>query len=290
MKKTMAILFIGLLTLPFFVSYLKGDGEEWCGLKEGAYYVWRAKLQVFDPSIGEFRFYWSADHFLKIFKAEKSENILKTKVAFSTRYVEINSSRYTDYDTGDRTINHRNGGLMASYDLSINRYVILFVKENWGFLMDFPFSPYAIYNTKARGFKQFLESEYIVGPIAGMVMKRGILFETWDIVLGTRREVYYMEIYFRTLDLNINETAIDKNSITEANIEIDKELGVVLSLRYFWTFADKQFEITVDLSDTNMFGKHRFTMTVISVIAALVIIGLAIRHYRSIQRKKLIRI
>jgi len=283
-----SILLVTLL-IPTMMVWAQQE-EEWTGLRSGSYYKWKCTLQVLDRAKGTYVFYWTAIHYMKIIGTQKTSDKIDVKVAYATWYVDVNNSRYTREDAEDRIANRAYGSLKRSYRVTKRFYMMSFLNETWGFKMMFPFSPFMVFNPKARGFKMFLERHYTRGYVKGMYMERGVMFETWDLIEGTKRDVYYMEIYYYTLDLNINETAIDESSIMEVNVEIDKELGIVLKLRYFWGFANNMFELVMQIVDTNMFLKHQFTMMVISIIVALIIIGLVVRYYKERRRRRLIRI
>jgi len=289
-------LYAGILILIFvfqLVVPILSEGSSYPAIEEGAFYKWIAFLRVYDPSVGKYEKYWEAMHYLRILNLEEINDVtLKIRVAYSTIYEKVFNSKYTTEDTTDRTVNHRCGSMVFTLQTMVNKYEYVFAEENWGFGLRFPFHPFMFFNVKEHGFKQYFESNYIIGPVAGEIMERGVLFETWDIIMGTKRDVYYAEIYLRTLDMNVSEhgTSVSESSITETNVEIDKQLGIILKIRYFIDFADKMFELIIELADTNMFIKHKFTITMISFIIGLIIIWAVIRYYRGIKRRRLIRI
>jgi len=293
-KKFGAIIIALVLTVPWFASQpFCCEKSGYSAVVEGAFYKWSAKLRVYDPSVGTYEDYWKAEHYLRILKLEeKGDNVIRLKVAYSTIYKTVFVSRYTTRDTVDRTVSSKHGSVWYELDLEKEKYQFSVADEHWGFGLKFPFTPFTIFNVEEHGFKQFFENTYIVGPVAGEIMERGVLFETWDIIMGTKRDVYYAEIYFRTLDMNISESkeAVTQSSITETNIEVDKQVGIVLKVRYFIDFADKMFEVLVSLTDTNMLPKHRFTMLILSLFIAAICIWIIIRYYRGLRRKRLIRI
>ena len=280
-----------VLVLPLFcILSSRATNDDISGLSKGAIYTWDAELKVLDPSTGTYSHYWSARHFMHIVESKKSGDTLTVRMAYSTYYMDVVKLRYAKSDKSDRIANHRYGSLKRTYDLTTEKYVFILEKERWGFYIDFPFSPFMVFAVQERGFRMFLEGEYTKGYVSGMYMDRGILFDTWDIVLGTRRKVYYLEIYYSCMDLNLNETELGEMSVLEVNVEIDKELGIVLRLRYFWRLADKMFELMVELSDTNMFMKHRFTMTIVSLFIVLISIWVIVRYYKERRRRRIIRI
>ena len=266
-------------------------------LNEKTSYTWSCYLKVYDPARHEYVLYWTATQYLKILEIESKDSIVDLRVAYSTQYDVINIAKYTDIDTENRTVSHRDGNYKASFNLSENKYVFEFVKESWGFKIDFPISPFTIFNVKEEGFEEFFYNTYILWHLSeNETMDRGLFFDTWDIILGSRRRVYYVELYYSVVDLNLGEEigseGLPKTGILEMNAEIDQVMGIVIKLRYFWKFADKMFEIILELVDTNSkyFIKNSFIYLLVALFFALIVLGAAIRMIKARRRKRLIRI
>lgn len=265
-------------------------------ISKGDSYTWKAVLKAYDISRGQYEYYWTAYHYARILDVKSlSDDILEIRAAYYTIYKDVNKTKYTILDEEDRIHDVKNGNARVRVNITRDKYLIRFSNESWGFKINFPIVPFMVFNVKAGGFLEYFKKNFMIWNISEEEsMERGILFDTWDVVIGAKRDVYYVELFYRATDLNFGEQVsaevLPESSIMEINVEIDKEIGVVLKIRYFWKFVDKMFELLVELTGTNKFARNTFIYTLIAVFIGIAALGGAYRFYKKKARKRLIRI
>lgn len=289
-----AIISILLLNISAFLAV--GVNSDSNFIAKGDYYLWKASLKAYDISKGRYEYYWTAAHYVKILDVKSiSGDNQEIRLAYYTLYEDVNKTKYSTLDTEDRIHDTKNGNAKVVVNTTKDKYLVKFANETWGFKINFPIVPFMIFNVKSEGFLEYFKRNFMIWNISEEeFMERGILFDTWDIIIGSKRDVYYVELFYRATDLNFGEYvgagALPESSIVEANIEIDKKVGIVLKIRYFLKFADKMFELLVELTNTNKFAKNVFIYTLIIAIGGIIAFVFVFRFYRKKARRRLIRI
>ena len=252
----------------------------------GKYFVWRGKLRII--SAGKYITYWKVMHRMEIkeysLEGDKIHIVAHCVTEFSN--VQEYRERIQDFD----------GDVEVSIDAQRPLYYIR--NESWGFQIAFPFTPFMLVNTEYDNIKEKLKELFVDGGILGRNRDRyrgyfgGILFDTWNIELGTYRGVYYVDLYYQAAIFNKGEPSglLPASSVLEMNIRIDKELGIILGIRYFWFFGDYYHELIIDIVDTNVFLKWSFYMILALIIVGIIVVFLIIRRWQMKKRLKLIRV
>ena len=253
------------------------------------YFMWKGELKLL--STGQYITYWKVTHKLVIIKYTESDN----KIEVDAR-CETNFSQVAFY--GDRVKDH-----IVDVIRTVNSTtpIIYLYNETWGFYMSFLFSPFMIINPRSGHIEDELKSLFIEGYILGSKRNKyvgyfgGLFFKTWNVQLGTYRDVYYMETYYQAAILNRGEpndpkTGISNSSVMEINVRIDRELGIVLGLRFFWYYRQNYHEIKIEITDTNAFPKGQFYLTLFGIIAIVMVAILAVRYWQVRRRRRLIRV
>jgi len=252
----------------------------------GKYFVWRGGLRII--SAGKYITYWKVMHRMEIkeysLEGDKVNIVAHCVTEFSS--VQEYRERVQDFD----------GDVEVSIDVQRPLYYIR--NESWGFQIGFPFNPFMLVNIEYDNIKEKLKELFVEGGILGEKQDRyrgyfgGLLFDTWNIELGTYRDVYYVDLYYQTLIFNKGESSgvLPDSSVLEMNIRIDKELGIILGIRYFWFFDDYYHELIIDIVDTNAFPKGSFYMLLALIIIGIIAVFLIIRRWRMKKRLKFIRV
>ena len=282
-----------MIILIFLPQIMQVNSETIPSLKKGMYVRWSVELKVLDRSKGQTEHYWSAENYMKILDMNQTGELMTIIYAYYTRFYDVVVGKYSSQEKTPRIMEgmHINNGSAIATFSGGETYEYLFHKETWMFKIDFPFTPYAIFNTKKEDFLDWFNETYLIRTVAGKRRQCGILFETWDIVLGSRRYIYYAEIYYLVSEINLGEPEIPETSILEINVGIDKSVGIITRLRYFWQYSTNlMFELILSIQDTNIFRKATFTIGLFVAFISLIVLYAAYRIYRKRRRLKKIRI
>jgi len=118
------------------------------------------------------------------------------------------------------------------------------------------------------------------GAIADKIIERKPIVKlSWDIILGAYRKILYMEIFTARWFIQG-----DRMYIIELDISIDLGLGVVTKMRLAYSYLGSEYEVRVELADTNRFMKYTFYMGVIGFIVALIAVWIVLK--KKVLRKK----
>ena len=156
----------------------------------------------------------------------------------------------------------------------IRNYTLVFYNPDYKLpgLVSLLISPYSLFDvSNLEKLGKYLER--------GLTEVPGIIYDSWDIVFGTLRYVFYVELY----TANKNYTS---ESILECIATIDKALGIVLNLRFSWYVRGSPFVLSLSISDTNLIPKHRLTITIVGIIAAIIAITYVVKRVRRKKRRR----
>ena len=253
------------------------------------YFVWKGELKLL--SAGLYITYWKVTHRMEIKEYSVTDGNIRIEAFCSTNFSEVKFY-------GDRVKSHT---VDVARSISASNPIVYLVNESWGFNMSFLFSPFMIINVMSGNIKSKLQELFIDGYVLGNRRDRyrgyfgGLFFDTWNIELGTYRNVYYMELYYQAAILNRGEpldpkTGLSNSSVLEINVRIDKSLGIIWGLRFFWYFRQNYHEIKIEIVDTNAIPKGMFYLTLVAIIVAIIVVIIIIRYWRVRRRRRLIRV
>jgi len=253
------------------------------------YFVWKGELKLL--SAGLYITYWKVTHRMEVKEYTVTDSNIRVEASCSTNFSEVSFYK-------DRVRSHT---VDVMRSVTVSSPIVYLVNESWGFNMSFLFSPFMIINAMSGDIKSKLQELFVDGYVLGSKRDRcegyfgGLFFDTWNIELGTYRDVYYMELYYQAAILNRGEpldpkTGLSNSSVLEINVRIDKSLGIIWGLRFFWYFRQNYHEIKIEIVDTNAIPKGMFYLTLVAIIVAIIVVIIMIRYWRVRRRRRLIRV
>ncbi|MCR8463025.1 MAG: hypothetical protein QXH55_02625 [Candidatus Korarchaeota archaeon] len=233
---------------------------------------------------------WEGSLRLEIITVKPLDGKFMLEYKYVMNYTHVVKSKYTAQDTSDRIQQGIGESSYATVEFSSTDYRYLLGNLKWGFNASFPVTPLLFLNSPRSGFTVWLKDFMTIQ--FGLVKKEcGIIYSSWDIVLGTYRDVYYVEMFLPAKYLNTTENIVVEASMVEIDFTIDKEYGFVGYLRIYWEYsATESFEILARITDTKIIPHNIFYYTVASVIAAMIAIAYTYKFYRGKRRLRLVRV
>ena len=152
-------------------------------------------------------------------------------------------------------------------------------------IVDVPFAdnitidPAVIFNVDGWGtLVNFFEDEVWKDEL-GRVIGMTIVKESWDIILGTKRDILYVEFYVTNWYYIQNLPAI-----VECTFGIDKKLGVITSERISWSEGGIDHVIEINIQNTNAFPRNQLWLTIGIIFIGIVVAVIGYTLYK--RRKK----
>lgn len=266
-KLFLALCLITLFTLPSILYQPLKATEHFPGLKKGAIYKYSGFLKT------------TTQITHKITASIEITDVSRgaTITYKATIYFEIEDLRY-GHEGEKFTKSMEVAGEIAQSEM----YKTL-GSLNWTEIIDFnpPIDITTFFDVSDMG---AVERYWTQTVYQERILERPPIYKSsWDIILGSYRRIIYMEIYTAKW-LIIG----DNQYLTELDISIDESLGIVTKMRLYYAKTGVSYELKMELSDTNMFAKNTFMLTIGSIIAIIIIISVVIYRFREkIFRKKI---
>lgn len=295
MRKAIVVLVISILLMSVAVN---GAYSASLIFKGNTYFKWHIELKAFERALGGkqqagFETYWTGELSLEVKSVEKiSDSEYKITYDFFMKYIDVIRQRYTSKDTWDR-IAEGVGENATNEQMVVNSdgYDYRLGNLTWGFNFYFLVTPLVFFNPHHGDFKSWLEENYLTQQIGAFKRVSGLIYESWDITLGTKRDVYYVEIFLIAARYDLGEPVDQSGSVVEFDFTFDKEYGFISNMRVFWEYSqDVSFEIRVRLMDTNIIPRNIFYYTLLAVVLIVIALIAIYRYYRKKKHIKLVRI
>ncbi|MHA1617290.1 MAG: hypothetical protein ACTSX9_08310 [Candidatus Njordarchaeales archaeon] len=249
-NNTIKRLVLGVIIVSIMISTtVVGVKAQTLGVRSGYYFHWKGSLIITGTKV------WDIDEEMEILSYEDSGEYIK--VAANVSHVIFDISKEVER-VRNVTVVSKEVPKAGLVDL------VLFNPEYPAYgLNGLPLSVFTLFNVKnLEEVRNFVEQ--------GLTEVPGIVYESWDIIMGTVRYVIYAELY-------TGKAEYVEGAIMEFIVTIDKSLGVVLNLRASWYYYGTRYVLSISLKDTNAIPKHRLTLAVTGVIVAIVVIAILVR-------------
>jgi len=262
----LALSLIIIFMTPTFYGSLRA-AERFPGLKKGAIYKYSGFL--------------------------KTTNVVTHKITVSIEIIDVSKGSEITYEASiyfeieDLRYGHEGEKYTQNLDVKGiipgNELYETLGSLNWTEIIDFnpPIDVTTLFDVSDLG---AVERYWTQTVYQEKILERPPIYKTsWDIILGSYRRIIYMEIYTAKW-LVIGENRY----LTELDISIDEDLGIVTKMRLFYAKTGVSYELKMELSDTNMFQKNTLLLNVTAVVIIIIIIGIVAYKYKEkIFRRKL---
>lgn len=213
------------------------------------------------------------------------------KYHYTMNYTRVINQTYTAADEVPRVHQGMIENLSASIGTSGVEYIYRLGELKWGFKATFRITPLVFFNVLRKDLVNWLIYNFSMIKLGEISKPCSIVYDSWDIILGTYRRVYYMEMFLPASYLNTTEPISVGASMAEFDFTIDKEYGFIGYLRIYWEYSSyESFEIIAKITDTNLFHHNMFYYTIIMILVILVVAAFTYKRYREKRRLRLIRI
>lgn len=292
--KRLGILVIVLLLLPIiFIS-----AESICKsllFKPNSYFEWKITLwkipKAKETTAAVSRYVLWEGHLRLNISVEPLGGGFKLRYDCNMNYTRVISQTYTALDDSPRVYQGMIESASASVVISGAEYIYRLSELKWGFRASFSIIPVTFFNVLKEDFVNWLINNFSVIKIGEIQKSCAIVYDSWDIVLGTYRRVYYAEMFLPARYLNTTEPISVDASMAEFDFTIDKEYGFIGYLRIYWEYStNESFEIIAKIINTNLFHHNVFYYTVITVLVVLIATAFVYKRYREKRRLRLIRV
>lgn len=256
-----------LLLLPLTRGHQLIAAERFPGLKKGAIYQYDGYLKTTTLVTHKIKLS------IEILDVSKSAVIhYNARVLF-----EIEDLRYGH--EGEKFVQN----LEVQGDISEDDLYKTIATLNWTKIIDFnpPIDVTTFFDTSdIKG----IDTYWTETVYQEKILERPPIYKkSWDIILGNYRRIIYMEIYTAKW-LVIGEN----NYLTELDLSIDEELGIVSKMRLFYPKAGVSYELKMELANTNMMPKNTLIMYIGAVIIAILAVSIIMHRYKEkIFRRKI---
>lgn len=297
-KRGASVAIVSILILSSMILST-GISCETAVFKPNSYYKWLVELWAYPKGLiqqGGAGIYkkiiWRGILYLEITSIEQSGESYLLSYKYLMNYTYVKSSKYTKEDAKARIQEGVGESLLnGSLSISSDNYDYRLGTLNWGFNISFLVTPLIFFNPSKKGFIEWFKENYMKLRLGVIERVSGIVYESWDLILGTYREVYYIEIFVPAANLRPREPISVNASILEFDTTIDRELGFIGYLRIYWEYSeDVSFEIIAKIIDTNVIPHNIFYYTIATIIVVIIVAVFAYKYYRRKKRLRLIRV